>query len=115
MNGHQHVGSLPSVRQDIHRYQRVDEPLPPSECVCSFVRASLWVWALVLSMALKVEFKTRAFKYTQNACIQFFLHYDDAIQLKREIHIQSERKFRNDRNLTIAVFQIPLENHRLNL
>ncbi|XP_041929210.1 E3 ubiquitin-protein ligase HECW2 isoform X1 [Alosa sapidissima] len=31
VNGHQHVGSLPSVRQDIHRYQRVDEPLPPSE------------------------------------------------------------------------------------
>ncbi|XP_063070388.1 E3 ubiquitin-protein ligase HECW2 [Engraulis encrasicolus] len=30
VNGHQHVGSLPSVRQDIHRYQRVDEPLPPN-------------------------------------------------------------------------------------
>uniref|UniRef100_A0A8B9JLT9 HECT-type E3 ubiquitin transferase n=1 Tax=Astyanax mexicanus TaxID=7994 RepID=A0A8B9JLT9_ASTMX len=31
VNGHQQVRSLPSVRQDIHRYQRVDEPLPPSE------------------------------------------------------------------------------------
>lgn len=33
VNGHP-VRSLPSVRHDIHRYQRVDEPLPPSECVC---------------------------------------------------------------------------------
>ncbi|XP_027877985.1 E3 ubiquitin-protein ligase HECW2 isoform X1 [Xiphophorus couchianus] len=30
VNGHP-VRSLPSVRHDIHRYQRVDEPLPPSE------------------------------------------------------------------------------------
>uniref|UniRef100_A0A8C1JYD7 HECT-type E3 ubiquitin transferase n=1 Tax=Cyprinus carpio TaxID=7962 RepID=A0A8C1JYD7_CYPCA len=30
INGDQHVSSLPSVRQDIHRYQRVDEPLPPN-------------------------------------------------------------------------------------
>ncbi|KAL7866070.1 hypothetical protein SRHO_G00113170 [Serrasalmus rhombeus] len=30
VNGHQQVRSLPSVRQDIHRYQRVDEPLPPN-------------------------------------------------------------------------------------
>ncbi|XP_028847053.1 E3 ubiquitin-protein ligase HECW2 [Denticeps clupeoides] len=30
MNGHQRVRSLPSVRQDIHCYQRVDEPLPPN-------------------------------------------------------------------------------------
>uniref|UniRef100_A0A8C2HP64 HECT-type E3 ubiquitin transferase n=1 Tax=Cyprinus carpio TaxID=7962 RepID=A0A8C2HP64_CYPCA len=29
-NGDQRVSSLPSVRQDIHRYQRVDEPLPPN-------------------------------------------------------------------------------------
>ncbi|XP_069388779.1 E3 ubiquitin-protein ligase HECW2 isoform X2 [Paralichthys olivaceus] len=29
VNGHP-VRSLPSVRQDIHRYQRVDEPLPPN-------------------------------------------------------------------------------------
>lgn len=28
-NGHQSVCSLPSVRHDINRYQRVDEPLPP--------------------------------------------------------------------------------------
>lgn len=32
VNGHP-VRSLPSARHDIHRYQRVDEPLPPSECV----------------------------------------------------------------------------------
>ncbi|XP_032361775.1 E3 ubiquitin-protein ligase HECW2 [Etheostoma spectabile] len=31
VNGHQSVRSLPSVRHDISRYQRVDEPLPPSE------------------------------------------------------------------------------------
>lgn len=37
LNGHQQVHSLPSVRQDIHRYQRVDEPLPPSECVYVFM------------------------------------------------------------------------------
>ncbi|XP_021334623.2 E3 ubiquitin-protein ligase HECW2 isoform X1 [Danio rerio] len=30
VNGDQRVNSLPSVRQDIHRYQRVDEPLPPN-------------------------------------------------------------------------------------
>ncbi|XP_026127603.1 E3 ubiquitin-protein ligase HECW2-like [Carassius auratus] len=30
INGDQRVCSLPSVRQDIHRYQRVDEPLPPN-------------------------------------------------------------------------------------
>ncbi|XP_056321270.1 E3 ubiquitin-protein ligase HECW2 isoform X2 [Danio aesculapii] len=30
VNGDQRVHSLPSVRQDIHRYQRVDEPLPPN-------------------------------------------------------------------------------------
>uniref|UniRef100_A0A671MF81 HECT-type E3 ubiquitin transferase n=1 Tax=Sinocyclocheilus anshuiensis TaxID=1608454 RepID=A0A671MF81_9TELE len=30
INGDQRVHSLPSVRQDIHRYQRVDEPLPPN-------------------------------------------------------------------------------------
>uniref|UniRef100_A0A673N6F0 HECT-type E3 ubiquitin transferase n=1 Tax=Sinocyclocheilus rhinocerous TaxID=307959 RepID=A0A673N6F0_9TELE len=30
INGDQRVRSLPSVRQDIHRYQRVDEPLPPN-------------------------------------------------------------------------------------
>ncbi|CAJ1086786.1 E3 ubiquitin-protein ligase HECW2-like [Xyrichtys novacula] len=30
MNGHQSVRSLPSVRHDINRYQRVDEPLPPN-------------------------------------------------------------------------------------
>ncbi|KAI7809118.1 putative E3 ubiquitin-protein ligase HECW2-like, partial [Triplophysa rosa] len=30
INGDQLVQSLPSVRQDIHRYQRVDEPLPPN-------------------------------------------------------------------------------------
>ncbi|XP_043105581.1 E3 ubiquitin-protein ligase HECW2 [Puntigrus tetrazona] len=30
INGDQLVRSLPSVRQDIHRYQRVDEPLPPN-------------------------------------------------------------------------------------
>ncbi|XP_041834256.1 E3 ubiquitin-protein ligase HECW2 isoform X2 [Melanotaenia boesemani] len=30
VNGHQSVRSLPSVRQDISRYQRVDEPLPPN-------------------------------------------------------------------------------------
>uniref|UniRef100_A0A8C7L1J5 HECT-type E3 ubiquitin transferase n=1 Tax=Oncorhynchus kisutch TaxID=8019 RepID=A0A8C7L1J5_ONCKI len=31
VNGHQSVRSLPSVRHDMGRYQRVDEPLPPSE------------------------------------------------------------------------------------
>ncbi len=31
VNGHQTMQSLPSVRHDISRYQRVDEPLPPSE------------------------------------------------------------------------------------
>lgn len=31
VNGHQLMRSLPSVRHDISRYQRVDEPLPPSE------------------------------------------------------------------------------------
>lgn len=31
VNGHQPVRSLPAVRHDISRYQRVDEPLPPSE------------------------------------------------------------------------------------
>lgn len=35
VNGHQSVRSLPSVRHDISRYQRVDEPLPPSKCVCT--------------------------------------------------------------------------------
>ncbi|TRY94183.1 hypothetical protein DNTS_028357, partial [Danionella cerebrum] len=30
VNGDQRVLSLPSVRQDIHRYQRVEEPLPPN-------------------------------------------------------------------------------------
>ncbi|XP_052004538.1 E3 ubiquitin-protein ligase HECW2-like [Xyrauchen texanus] len=30
INGDQCVPPLPSVRQDIHRYQRVDEPLPPN-------------------------------------------------------------------------------------
>ncbi|KAA0715784.1 E3 ubiquitin-protein ligase HECW2 [Triplophysa tibetana] len=30
INGDQLVQSLPSSRQDIHRYQRVDEPLPPN-------------------------------------------------------------------------------------
>lgn len=30
VNGHQSVRSLPSVRHDINRYQRVDEPLPPN-------------------------------------------------------------------------------------
>uniref|UniRef100_A0A674AXN2 HECT-type E3 ubiquitin transferase n=1 Tax=Salmo trutta TaxID=8032 RepID=A0A674AXN2_SALTR len=30
VNGHQSVRSLPSVRHDIGRYQRVDEPLPPN-------------------------------------------------------------------------------------
>ncbi|KAI5616059.1 E3 ubiquitin-protein ligase HECW2, partial [Silurus asotus] len=30
VNGHQPVRSLPSVRHDISRYQRVDEPLPPN-------------------------------------------------------------------------------------
>ncbi|XP_051564116.1 E3 ubiquitin-protein ligase HECW2-like isoform X2 [Myxocyprinus asiaticus] len=30
INGDQCVSSLPSVRQDIHRYQRVEEPLPPN-------------------------------------------------------------------------------------
>lgn len=30
-NGHQPLRSLPSVRQDVSRYQRVDEALPPSE------------------------------------------------------------------------------------
>uniref|UniRef100_A0A672NTK0 HECT-type E3 ubiquitin transferase n=1 Tax=Sinocyclocheilus grahami TaxID=75366 RepID=A0A672NTK0_SINGR len=30
INGGQRVHSLPSVRQDAHRYQRVDEPLPPN-------------------------------------------------------------------------------------
>ncbi|KAM3837944.1 E3 ubiquitin-protein ligase HECW2-like, partial [Diretmus argenteus] len=29
LNGHQSVRSLPSIRHDISRYQRVDEPLPP--------------------------------------------------------------------------------------
>lgn len=37
VNGHQSVHSLPSVRHDISRYQRVDEPLPPGECVCVYV------------------------------------------------------------------------------
>ncbi|KAK0141752.1 E3 ubiquitin-protein ligase HECW2 [Merluccius polli] len=33
INGHQSIPrSLPSIRHDISRYQRVDEPLPPSEC-----------------------------------------------------------------------------------
>uniref|UniRef100_A0A8B9R7N7 HECT-type E3 ubiquitin transferase n=1 Tax=Astyanax mexicanus TaxID=7994 RepID=A0A8B9R7N7_ASTMX len=41
VNGHQQVRSLPSVRQDIHRYQRVDEPLPPSECVYVFMYVSM--------------------------------------------------------------------------
>ncbi|MBN3321502.1 HECW2 ligase, partial [Atractosteus spatula] len=30
VNGHQPMRSLPSVRQEISRYQRVDEPLPPN-------------------------------------------------------------------------------------
>ncbi|XP_026886010.2 E3 ubiquitin-protein ligase HECW2 [Electrophorus electricus] len=30
VNGHQPVQSLPAVRHDINRYQRVDEPLPPN-------------------------------------------------------------------------------------
>ncbi|XP_051787007.1 E3 ubiquitin-protein ligase HECW2-like isoform X3 [Erpetoichthys calabaricus] len=29
-NGHQPIRCLPSVRQDVSRYQRVDEPLPPN-------------------------------------------------------------------------------------
>lgn len=33
VNSHQSVRPLQSVRHDISRYQRVDEPLPPSECV----------------------------------------------------------------------------------
>lgn len=33
VNGHQSVRPLQSVRHDISRYQRVDEPLPPSKCV----------------------------------------------------------------------------------
>ena len=41
VNGHQSVRSLPSVRHDINRYQRVDEPLPPSECVCVCVCMTL--------------------------------------------------------------------------
>lgn len=31
VNSHQAVRSLPSIHHDISRYQRVDEPLPPSE------------------------------------------------------------------------------------
>ncbi|XP_035485647.2 E3 ubiquitin-protein ligase HECW2 isoform X2 [Scophthalmus maximus] len=30
VNGHQSVRSLPSIRHDMNRYQRVDEPLPPN-------------------------------------------------------------------------------------
>ncbi|KAM6958019.1 E3 ubiquitin-protein ligase HECW2 isoform 1-T1 [Tautogolabrus adspersus] len=30
VNGHQSVRSLPTIRHDISRYQRVDEPLPPN-------------------------------------------------------------------------------------
>ncbi|XP_052461978.1 E3 ubiquitin-protein ligase HECW2 [Carassius gibelio] len=30
INGDQPICSLPSIRQDVHRYQRVDEPLPPN-------------------------------------------------------------------------------------
>ncbi|XP_035485654.2 E3 ubiquitin-protein ligase HECW2 isoform X8 [Scophthalmus maximus] len=31
VNGHQSVRSLPSIRHDMNRYQRVDEPLPPTD------------------------------------------------------------------------------------
>lgn len=54
LNGHQAVRSLPSVRHDIGRYQRVDEPLPPSEkaflcdglgvCVFSVVTVSMFYY-----------------------------------------------------------------------
>lgn len=50
VNGHP-LRSLPSVHHDIHRYQRVDEPLPPSECVCLRARLS-GVSVHVLLMAL---------------------------------------------------------------
>lgn len=63
VNGHP-VRSLPSVRHDIHRYQRVDEPLPPSECVtacivcvptcCLPTPASMWVFHRVAFT--KIEF-----------------------------------------------------------
>lgn len=33
VSSHQPVRPLSSVRHDITRYQRVDEPLPPSMCV----------------------------------------------------------------------------------
>lgn len=33
VSSHQSVCPLSSVRHDITRYQRVDEPLPPSKCV----------------------------------------------------------------------------------
>lgn len=33
VSSHQSARPLSSVRHDITRYQRVDEPLPPSKCV----------------------------------------------------------------------------------
>lgn len=45
-NGHQPLRSLPSVRQDVSRYQRVDEALPPSE----LLRALAGGWAACVSL-----------------------------------------------------------------
>lgn len=49
VNGHP-VHSLPSVRHDIHRYQRVDEPLPPSECVCVCMPCTVQCAAVCVSI-----------------------------------------------------------------
>lgn len=45
VNSQQSVRPLQSVRHDISRYQRVDEPLPPSECAC--VRACVCLQLIV--------------------------------------------------------------------
>lgn len=43
VSSHQPVRPLSSVRHDITRYQRVDEPLPPSMCVVLYINVAQYL------------------------------------------------------------------------
>lgn len=97
LNGHQQVHSLPSVRQDIHRYQRVDEPLPPSECVYVFMFVCMWVYLLHYSCIqlymfvciYKAHYVYKVEEFALFICMIHVLVHTDTVTIKTHTH-QSE-------------------------
>lgn len=68
-NGHQPLRTLPSVRQDVSRYQRVDEALPPSEKLLFINSQDFRVYAPMKWESAAVDFQKSLVSERTRSCV----------------------------------------------